>query len=70
MNTTCLELLTDSQLARILRVNVRWLRSEAEAGRIPSVKAERRFLFNRAAVEQVLAERAAQLPDVEGRGND
>ena len=62
MNTTCPELLTDSQMARTLRVNVRWLKSEAEAGRIPAVKAERRYLFNREAVVRVLAERAAEMP--------
>lgn len=58
MDTTCPELVTDSQMARILRVNLRWLRAEAEAGRIPSVKAERRYLFNRLAVEKTLAARA------------
>lgn len=58
--TTCPELLTDSQMARILRVSLRWLRAEAEAGRIPAVKAERRFLFNRTAVERTLTDRAAQ----------
>lgn len=66
MITTCPQLLTDSQMARILRVTVRWLRSEAEAGRLPSVKAERRFLFNREAVERMLAERAAN--DFSGEG--
>jgi len=60
MNTACPEVLTDSQMARVLRVSVRWLRSEAEAGRIPSLRAERRFLFCREAVERVLAERAAR----------
>lgn len=70
MNTTCPELLTDSQMARTLRVNVRWLRSEAEAGRIPAVKAERRFLFNREAVERALAQRAAQEFCGEGQSDD
>ena len=59
MNTTCPEIITDSQLARILRVSVRWLRDEAEGGRLPCIRAERRFLFNRQAVVSALAERAA-----------
>ena len=70
MDTTCRELLTDSQMARTLRVNVRWLRSEANAGRIPAVKAERRFLFNREAVERALAQRAAQEFCGEGTGDE
>jgi hypothetical protein len=47
-------------MARILRVPLRWLRAEAEAGRLPCVRAERRLLFNRPAVERTLADRAAQ----------
>ena len=38
---------------------MRWLRAEAEAGRIPCVKAERRLLFNREAVVKTLSDRAA-----------
>jgi len=67
MNTTCPELLTDSQMARTLRVNVRWLRAEAEAGRIPAVRAERRFLFNPHAVVRTLADRATT---TEGTADD
>ena len=37
-----------------------WLRREARAGRIPALKIGRRLFFNRAAVEGVLLERAAQ----------
>ena len=59
VTTTCPELLTDSQMARVLRVNLRWLRAEAEAGRIPALRAERRFLFNQEAVLRALAGRAA-----------
>ena len=47
-------------MARLLRIPVRWLRAEAEAGRIPHVKADRVFLFNPETVEQVLLERARQ----------
>ena len=60
MNTES-PLVTDSQMARILRVNVRWLRAEADAGRIPCLKAELRYLFNRQAVEKCLAARAGEV---------
>lgn len=51
--------LTLSRMARRLRVPQRWLRAEAEAGRVPCIRAGRRFLFAPDAVERVLAERAA-----------
>ena len=47
-----------SMMARRLRVTVRWLREEAESGRIPAVKAERQFLFDAVAVEEALLLRA------------
>jgi len=45
-------------MARRLRVSVKWLRAEAEAGRVPHVRADRAFLFDPDAVERVLVERA------------
>jgi hypothetical protein len=36
-----------------------WLKAEAEAGRIPSLKAGRRLLFDADAVEAALIRRAA-----------
>ncbi|MDP6558260.1 MAG: hypothetical protein QGG71_26590 [Pirellulaceae bacterium] len=56
------ELLLDRYLARNLRVTVGWLRDEADAGRLPHVKAGNRYLFNSEAVRRVLLERAATLP--------
>ena len=50
-------------MARRLGVPVNWLRAEAEADRVPHLKAGPRLLFNPEAVEQVLVERA--LPDQE-----
>ena len=46
-------------MARHLRVTVAWLRDEADAGRVPCLKAGPRYLFSPDAVERVLAERAA-----------
>jgi len=46
-------------MARRLRVAVGWLRAEADAGRVPCLRAGNRYLFSAEAVERVLAERAA-----------
>jgi hypothetical protein len=48
-------------VARRLRVPVRWLRAEAEAGRVPSLRAENAILCDPAAVETALLERARSL---------
>lgn len=53
-------------LCGIVRLSIRlgisraWLKAEADAGRIPSLKAGAKRLFNPAAVERVLALRAAE----------
>lgn len=53
--------LCDSRtLAGILRVPERWLRAEAEAGRLPHVRAGRAILFDRATIEGELRARASQ----------
>jgi hypothetical protein len=53
-------LLTLGPMARYLRVTTAWLRDEANAGRVPCLRAGDRYLFAPTAVEMVLAERAAQ----------
>ena len=53
------ELLQIGVMARRLRVPVKWLRSEAEAGRIPHLKADRVILFNPFIVEKLLLQRAS-----------
>ena len=52
-------LVTLEELARRLPVSKRWLEREARAGRIPSLTAGRRRLFNLEAVRAAIAERAA-----------
>jgi hypothetical protein len=47
-------------MARRLGVTARWLRSEADAGRVPCLKAERRYLFDAPTVERLMRERAAK----------
>ena len=50
-------------MARHLRVPVAWLRAEAEAGRIPHLRAGTQLLFDPATVEHILQERAKQTPE-------
>lgn len=45
-------------MARFLGVPVRWLRCEAESGRLPCLKADKVLLFDADLVERLLAERA------------
>jgi hypothetical protein len=53
-------LLALTAMARRLRVPARWLRAEAEAGKIPHLKADNALLFDPELVERVLLERARQ----------
>lgn len=54
------QLLPTGPTARWLRVPVKWLRGEAEAGRVPHVKADRIYLFDPKAVENALLQRARE----------
>jgi hypothetical protein len=51
-------LLPLNETARLLRVPPKWLRAEAEAGRLPHLKADTALLFDPDLVEQLLLERA------------
>ena len=62
------ELLTLRQLSRRLRVPQSWLRSEAEAGRLPALRAGRRYLFSTSAVARTMLKRAADVPQEAHRG--
>jgi hypothetical protein len=59
METIHAPLLPLNRMARRLRVTTAWLRDEANAGRVPCLRAGTRYLFAPEAVERVLAERAA-----------
>lgn len=52
------KLLPLGSMAHQLRVTVKWLRNEAEAGRVPHLKAGNRLLFDPETVERLLLERA------------
>lgn len=58
-------LLTLGRAARRLRVPSSWLRAEAEAGRIPCLRAGSRFLFNIQAVQAELLTRASKPNPIE-----
>jgi hypothetical protein len=45
-------------LSRRLGLPAAWIKAEAKAGRIPSLRAGRRLMFNPGAVESILIERA------------
>lgn len=46
-------------LSRELKISIEWLKVEADAGRIPCLRAGRKRLFNAEAVRQALLRRAA-----------
>ena len=71
METTRCTLLPLGPLARLLGVTSRWLRAEAEAGRLPHLPAGNTILFDADLVERLLAERARQpVTGKEGRRDE
>jgi len=58
METEKNNLLELGAMARRAGVPVRWLKGEADAGRIPHLRAERVYLFDPQVVFDLLAERA------------
>ena len=70
MNQSPPSLLPLNIVARRLRVPVGWLRAEAEAGRVPCLKADRAILCDPEAVEAALLERARQPANGEGYSRD
>lgn len=61
------DLLTLPIMARRLRVPAKWLAREADAGRVPCLRAGNRLLFNEDAVMNRLVERAAETCDTVGQ---
>lgn len=54
------DLLSLPRAARACGVSSQWLKAEAEAGRVPCLKAGKRYLFNVVAVQEALAVIAAK----------
>lgn len=55
------ELLSLGRMARRLGVTAAWLRAEAEADRVPCLRAGKRYLFAATAVQDALAAKAARM---------
>lgn len=53
-------------LSRRLGLPAAWIKTEAEAGRIPSLRAGRRLMFNPDVVERILIDRAKANADGDG----
>ena len=53
------ELLSLHRAARRIGVTSRWLRTEADAGRIPCLRADGRYLYDIDVVTRALSRRAA-----------
>lgn len=49
-------------MAKHLRVRASWLRAQAEAERVPHIKADDQILFDPEAVEDILLHRAQRRP--------
>lgn len=54
------QLLSLPALAEALKIPQRWIKAEADAGRIPHLRIGRRYRFNRATVVAVLSRRAGE----------
>jgi excisionase family DNA binding protein len=54
------DLLSLGRMARRLGVTQQWLREQADAGKVPCLRAGKRYLFSVAAVQEALAVQAAR----------
>lgn len=55
------ELFCLSRMSRRLGVTRQWLREQADAGKVPCLKAGKRYLFNPVAVQETLAAKATKV---------
>jgi hypothetical protein len=67
MDSSPSEILHAAALARRIGVPAAWLKREADAGRLPCLRAGSRYLFDRRVVERELLRRAAK-PQPSDRG--
>jgi excisionase family DNA binding protein len=58
------EVLNLPRAARRLGVTAKWLRDQADGGKVPCLRAGRRYLFDLDALEKALAREAARKPQV------
>jgi len=64
------ELLNLPRAARRLGVTAKWLRDQADCGKVPSLRAGTRYLFNVASVQETLAAEAAKRPASTSHGTE
>lgn len=57
-------------MSRRLHVPAKWLRAEAEAGRIPHLRAGNALLFDPQTVERIVFDRLRRLDESGGRADD
>lgn len=69
MKNEPLQLLSLPALAQALNLPEGWIKTEADAGRIPHLRIGKRYRFNLEAVIRTLAARAAEQP-ASGKGVD
>lgn len=62
LNTPSERPLKLAEMARLLGVSVAWLRAEAEAGRIPHLRAGSALLFDPEVVERIVFDRLRESP--------
>lgn len=59
MNNEAPKLLSLPELAKALNLPAKWLKAEADAGRLPHLRVKYRYRFDFDAIVRILAERAA-----------
>ena len=65
MDNVTTDLLPLGTMAAMVGVTQKWLRREAEAGRIPCLNADGRLLFDEATVQRLLRDRATNREEVD-----
>ncbi len=55
--------ITTRELADRYRLNVKWIKSQAKAGKLPHLRVGRTLLFNPVAVGEALARMASLYPN-------
>ena len=63
------ELLPLGTMAAMIGVTQKWLRGEAESGRLPHLNAGGRLLFDEATIQRLLRDRAIAASSVEGKAD-
>lgn len=60
MNNEAPKLLSLPELAKALNLPVKWLKAEADAGRLPHLRVKHRYRFDLDVIVRILADRASK----------